>query len=451
MKIATRLTILLVVLTLIVALSVGWFAVAASSRTQYAALNGQLNEVVASGIGRPNVALSNALNVVQQNNFDLTLDVVDGSGKVVQINTGTVMPKGKPTIADAKASLQSVSGVANLAGFRIRSLDIGGGDFLVVAGSTSTITKQNQRLSLQVGLVGLFVAIVMLMVARFVMRKDLSTMDGLIDYASHVARGNEQRDIPPSAGSRDIRELQRALATMVEALRRRIAIETRSVEVMQQFIGDASHELRTPLTVIKGYNELMENPSISDEQRRRAIERVRREIDRMDSLVADLLLSAELREAPQHLDQIIDLSSLVLLRSEEFQSDSPSRPLTLNVEQGLQVLGRDDLLNRMLTNVFSNIIRYTNEGTPVRIGLRNSGNRVHLRIEDGGKGLPSYGERPQRFRRFDESRSRETGGSGLGMSIMADIVDGLGGTMVTEQSSLGGLALDFSFALATRT
>jgi signal transduction histidine kinase len=70
-----------------------------------------------------------------------------------------------------------------------------------------------------------------------------------------------------------------------------------------------------------------------------------------------------------------------------------------------------------------------------------------LCIEDGGRGLPEYGVRPQRFRRFDQSRSRETGGSGLGMSIMADIAEGLGGSMSTSKSSLGGLALTFTFAL----
>jgi len=88
---------------------------------------------------------------------------------------------------------------------------------------------------------------------------------------------------------------------MVVALHERIAIEARSVEVMQQFVGDASHELRTPLTVIKGYNELLTNPSINDEQRARAVERVRREMRPDGSVVADLLLSAEVREAPPTL------------------------------------------------------------------------------------------------------------------------------------------------------
>ena len=83
----------------------------------------------------------------------------------------------------------------------------------------------------------------------------------------------------------------------------------------------------------------------------------------------------------------------------------------------------------------------------VRVTLRRDGSRAVLVVEDAGGGLPEYGVRPQRFRRFDQSRSRETGGSGLGMSIMADIADGLGGSMATSASSLGGLALTFNFAL----
>ena len=78
-------------------------------------------------------------------------------------------------------------------------------------------------------LTGLLVALVMMVLARLVMRKDLSTMERLIGYASDVAKGDEQGQIPPSVGSRDVRELQAALATMVMALHQRIAIESRSV------------------------------------------------------------------------------------------------------------------------------------------------------------------------------------------------------------------------------
>jgi signal transduction histidine kinase len=446
-KIATRLTILLIVLTTLVALSVGWFAVEASTRSQYTVLNDKINVVVRSGRGDPTAALSNALNVVQANTYDLTLDVVDPSGGVVQVNSGFVPLRKKPTLADAKASLKFVTSLSTLPGFRVRSVYIGGGDYLLVAGSTSQISEQSQHLIREVALTGLIVALVMMVFARLVMRKDLSTMERLIGYASDVAKGDDQGQIPPSVGSRDVRELQAALATMVVALQQRIAIETRSVEAMQQFVGDASHELRTPLTVIKGYNELLTNPAINEEQRARAVERVRREVDRMDALVADLLLSAEAREVPHHLDERVALSTLVSARTDEFVSDHPEREVTRDIAGGLAIRGREDLIDRLITNSFSNIIRHTSKESAVRVRLHLDGPNVQLVIEDGGGGLPEYGVRPQRFRRFDQSRSRETGGSGLGMSIMADIVEGLGGSMTTSKSSMGGLALNFTFAV----
>jgi two-component system OmpR family sensor kinase len=447
-KIATRLTVLLIVLTTMVALTVGWFAVDASARSQYAALDEQINAVIHSGAGNDNTALSNALNVVQENNYNLTLDVVDPSGGVVQVNTPGIVPlRRKPTKANVHEALASVTVVSNLPGFRIRSLYVGGGDYLVVAGSTAAITSQGRQLALDVALTGFFIALIMLVLARMVMRKDLRTMEHLIGFASGVARGDERGEIPPSVGSRDVRELQAALATMVVALHAQIAIEERSVEAMQQFVGDASHELRTPLTVIKGYNELLTNPSINDEQRTRAVERVRREIDRMDLLVADLLLSAEVREAPQHLNTRVEISSLLASRVEEFRNDHPERSVTYEIEGGLAIRGRQDLLERLLVNSFSNIVRHTAGDTAVRVTLLRDDAKAQLRIEDAGEGLPEYGGRPQRFRRFDQSRSRETGGSGLGMSIMADIAEGLGGSLTTSKSSLGGLALTFAFTL----
>jgi two-component system OmpR family sensor kinase len=447
-KIATRLTILLIVLTFLVALTVGWFAVAASTRSLYSSLDQQINAVIQSGVGNPDAALSNALNVVQEDSYDLTLDVVDPSSAVVQVNTPAFGALNKkPTLANVHATLTNVGVQSNLPGFRLRSIYVGGGDYLVVAGSTSAIAQQGRRLALDVALIGFIVALVMLVLARLVMRKDLRTMEHLIGFASQVARGDERGAVPSSAGSRDVRELQAALATMVIALHERIAIEERSVEAMQQFVGDASHELRTPLTVIKGYNELLTNPSINEEQRARAVERVRREVDRMDLLVADLLLSAEVREAPQHLNTRVELSALVATRVEDFRHDHPERAVSSDIALGLAVIGREDLLDRLLVNALSNIVRHTAKDTAVRATLRREGPRAVLVVEDGGGGLPAYGVRPQRFRRFDQSRSRETGGSGLGMSIMADIAEGLGGSMTTSQSSLGGLALTFSFAL----
>jgi len=235
------------------------------------------------------------------------------------------------------------------------------------------------------------------------------------------------------------------LVYVVDALQERIAFEAQNANAMQQFIDDASHELRTPLTVVKGYNELLASGKASPEQQARAVSRVQREVDRMESLVRDLLLLAEVREAPYHPEQPVNLSELVATSVSDFALEHPERPLTSDVARGVTVTARAEYVDRLLRNALTNVLRHT----PVRVGLTKRATWAVLIVEDGGPGLPVYGVRPLRFQRFDESRSRDTGGSGLGMSIMADVAESLGGSMTTEASSLGGLRLRFEVPLAT--
>ncbi len=447
MRIATRLTLIFVALTFLVASTVGWFAVAMSSRSQYATLDSEINSVVDSGLRNHNTALSNALYVVQRDSYDLTLDVVSPSGAITQVNTGKVPLRKHPTLADVRNSLARVQPESNLPGFQIRSLDVGGGDYLVVAASTSRITKQNQHLALLVASAAVVIALIGLVLARQVMRRDLHSMERLIDYAGEVASGDEVGPLPPSVGSRDLQELRGALAVMVEALQERIALETKTTKAMQQFVDDASHELRTPLTVVKGYNELLASGQATPEQRIRAVTRVQREVERMEELVRDLLLLAQIREAPHHAEQSVGLSELIRNRVAEFAGEHPDRSLTSEIEPRLTIRARPDFVERLISNALNNVVRHTPRDAPLRVTLRASGGHATLLIEDGGAGLTSYGVRPQRFQRFDESRSRETGGSGLGMSIMADVAESLGGTMTTEPSVFGGLALRFVLPL----
>jgi two-component system OmpR family sensor kinase len=449
-RIATRFTLLFVFLTLLVALTVGWFAVAESSRAQYATLDSSINAVVSSGLRNPNTALSNALYVVQHDNYNLDLVVVFPPNQITQVKTGTVPLSGRPTISDVKDSLNRAVHVPNLPGFEVRSLNVGGGDYLMVAGSTAGISKQNEHLALLVALAALVVALLSLALARQVTRRDFRTMTRLIDYAGDVASGNQNEPTPPSEGSKDLQELREALVIMVESLQQRIAFETQNAEAMQQFIDDASHELRTPLTVVKGYNEILASGTATPEVQARAVSRVQREVERMEELVRDLLLLAVLREAPHHAPQRVDLSDLVSQKASDFTLDHPGRLVTSDVSKNIEIEARPEFVERLLNNALTNIVRHTPADAPVRVGLQAVGTNARLVVEDGGPGLPTYGVRPQRFQRFDESRSRETGGSGLGMSIMADVAESLGGVMSTERSALGGLRLTFSLPLAAR-
>ena len=128
MKLATRLTVLLVVITTIVALSVGWYAVNSSTHSAYATIDNTINSVVQSGEGNPDAALSDAINADEKNNYDLTLDVVFANGSVTQLISANTALDRTPSLSNVHSSLKSVVSEANLPGFLIRSLNIGGVD-----------------------------------------------------------------------------------------------------------------------------------------------------------------------------------------------------------------------------------------------------------------------------------------------------------------------------------
>jgi two-component system, OmpR family, sensor kinase len=201
---------------------------------------------------------------------------------------------------------------------------------------------------------------------------------------------------------------------------------------------------------VRGYVELLGRTDISDEQRKRALERVTTEVSRMDRLVNDLLFLAEVDEVP-HVDTTpVDLSDLAARAARDFATDHPERPVTSQIESGVVVAGRADYFERLIANALSNVARHTGAHDAARVTLDTTARDVRLVIEDAGPGLPLdvYGRAPARFHRFDDARSRTTGGSGLGLSIMSDVADALGGAMTTERSDLGGLAVVFTFTRA---
>lgn len=222
-----------------------------------------------------------------------------------------------------------------------------------------------------------------------------------------------------------------------------LAIERAQREKMQEFLGDAAHELRTPLTVVKGYAELLKNKALDSEREISAFERLNIEINRMESLIADLLTLAELGEEEPTEFSAVNLSDLVGENVKDFQVIAPQHHLELDLETGVIVQGSEKYLQRFIANALTNIRVHTDANVPVRVTLK-AGREIRLVVEDGGAGLPeaSYGERIQGLKRFDRSRSRESGGSGLGMSIMSAVIERHGGTLALKKSELGGLAIE---------
>jgi len=255
-RLSTRITVLLVATTALVAFSIVWLAISISSRSEIAAIDAPITAVINSGLGNEITALDNALNTVQENNYDVTLVVISPSNEATPIRTGTNPLTRTPTIEIAKSTLHSIVEVSGITGFRIRSMPIGGGDFLLVAASTLSVQNANHRLERQVFLAGLLIAIFITLVTRRLMRSSFRTINQLIEYAEAISKNNYLAELPKASTTPELSSLQSSLSVMVENLKKTIEIEKSSNLAMQRFIGDASHELRTPLTIIKGYSEM---------------------------------------------------------------------------------------------------------------------------------------------------------------------------------------------------
>ena len=212
---------------------------------------------------------------------------------------------------------------------------------------------------------------------------------------------------------------------------------------MQEFLGDAAHELRTPLTVIKGYAELLERNKLEGDRQLQAFTRLNSEIKRMESLIADLLILAELGEENGGEFAALDLSQLLSESVDDFAVVASGHAIELLIDKDVVLDGSEKYLQRFIVNALTNIRVHAPADVPLRITLKG-GRDIKLIIEDGGAGLPadSYGEKIQGLKRFDRSRSRETGGSGLGLSIMNAVVERHKGVLTLRESDLGGLAIE---------
>ncbi len=237
-----------------------------------------------------------------------------------------------------------------------------------------------------------------------------------------------------------------ALEEMVDALERSIAVERGAHEAVQRFIGDASHELRTPLTVVKGYVELLTQGEGRDAAfDAKALDRITKEVVRLEGLINDLLLIAELGESGLEDSRevvSVDLSALATSLAEDFVALHPNRKVATSIEPGLKLQAVEDLIHQLLNNVISNIAKHTDRNDEVRISMAKVGkSKLSLVFEDAGPGLRDelYDQGIESFVRFDPFASRQKGSSGLGMTIIRAIVARHAGTVQLTKSDLGGL------------
>jgi len=445
-KLRSRLSLATASITILVSLSIGAAAIVTTERSEIARLDSIMETLLKQILNSEN-PLGEAFYYSQESSIPLAVAFLPDGGELTLLTEPVGTFEQLPASTDLeKARVRGID-IDGKMPYRIRSFQLPDGEYLLIATSLRDVRESHSK-NIQTLLAFMLIAVVLgVLLILFFIRRDISKIEVLVDSATKISEGDSLVQIQSSSGDSEVDRLTVALNKMVTSLQHALNVEKESASRMQEFLGDASHELRTPLTVIKGYVELLSKAQLVDpEQSARAYSRLTSEIERMEILIRDLLLLAELGQKTPEFSEEVNLSELVLTQVNDLKVLDPNRAIDSLISGEIYLNGSRLHLQQMLANAFGNIRRHTPSDAPVQISLSSSSGKIHLAIGDGGPGLPTraYVEGRQHFQRFDKSRSRDTGGSGLGMSIMSGIISEHGGSIELGVSKLGGLLLEIT-------
>ncbi len=236
-------------------------------------------------------------------------------------------------------------------------------------------------------------------------------------------------------GSDELAEMGKEFNSMTDRMQK-------TEEMRQRFVADASHELKTPLASIRLLSDsILQNETMTEETMREFVFDIGHEIDRLTRLTEKLLSLTKLDSAPAVDDSVTDLRAVALRTLHMLRPLADSSGVSLRLEEGLPsyVRAGEDDLYQVVFNLVENGIKYNVHGGTVTVHVDMVEGQTRLLVADTGVGIPEEdrGHIFDRFYRVDKARSRERGGSGLGLSIVSSTVQ-LHGGAVTVQPRQGG-------------
>lgn len=277
--------------------------------------------------------------------------------------------------------------------------------------------------------------------AWWLVRKGFRPLERMGETAGAIAAGDLSRRVEPANTRTEIGKLGLALNTMLAQIEDAFAKRHATEDRLRRFVADASHELRTPLTSVRGYAELFRRGAADDpEHLRNAMRRIEEEGARMGELVDELELLARLDQRRPLDRQPADLVEIARAAVDAARVADPSRSVGLEAPGPVVALVDETRIRQVLDNLLSNAIVHTPPGSSIHVRVAGGEEGAVLEVEDEGSGVDERdAERVfERFYRADPSRSRASGGSGLGLSIVAALAEAHGGTVTCARGAAGG-------------
>jgi len=417
-RLRTKISLLVTVTSSLAAIGVASGVLFINFTAGMETINTKLNSLISSVSASTDDTLTYALLAVESQEVTLAYEQFDGQISILQDSGGPLKSEHSLT----------------------KSIDLGYGEKLMFSVSQEPVYQNLYRsIWLSALLVIVTIAFAQLL-AWLMLWRDIRIIKRLISNAKDLSAGKNV-EIAKENGSGDLNELAESLQVMVSRLQS-------SKNDMQSFLWDVSHELKTPLTVMRGYLEILtKQDHLSSEQQAKALDRTQSSVLRMQTLVEDLLLLAELGERNQGAAEPVMLSELLEKWEQDFKALQPQRPIEFNNNQLSPINGSPELLEQFFTNAFSNIKAHTSETDRVRVTVNQSAAGVQVDIEDAGPGMQRLegGNVVTIFERFDKGHAQKPGSSGLGLSIMSKIVELHAGQLQLSQSPLGGVCVSAFF------
>ena len=267
--------------------------------------------------------------------------------------------------------------------------------------------------------------------------------DEVLRQLENAIQAMDPQDGTLHTGNSELQGLEAAVNRLLQRMRESYARQAR-------FVSDASHELRTPISVIQGYADMLDRWGKDDPQvLEEGISAIKSESEHMSRLVEQLLFLAR-GDSGRNPLKVTDFSLNDMLREteSEYEMISPDHQWQLKLpEEAIACRGDADMIKQAVRIFCDNAVKYAPADTTVTLGLRRDGSDVRLWVQDEGIGISQQDQAHvlERFYRADEARARQTGGSGLGLSIADWIIRRHGGRI--EVLSREGLGSRFTAVL----
>lgn len=222
-------------------------------------------------------------------------------------------------------------------------------------------------------------------------------------------------------------------------------------DMRRDFVANVSHELRTPLTVINGYLELLPDEPESDPLMSKALQEMSAQTLRMRNLIEDLLILSRIESSAERIyENTVNIPSVIESIKLEAITLNQERGHTINyhIDPSIEVFGVETELRSACSNLVFNAINYTPENGVIDVYWQRHQDGVRFAVRDNGDGIEEkhLSRLTERFYRVDKARSRKTGGSGLGLSIVKHVLNHHNSNL--DVTSIVGEGSEFAFVLS---